>query len=112
MFDANLSPKLVLRFDELFPGSRHVFETGLAQSTSDQTIWEYAHRNDFTIVTADSDFLDLVVSRGAPPKVVHLENCDYPTARVEQLLRRYAIKIAELDGSPKAVLVIRNSAKT
>jgi predicted nuclease of predicted toxin-antitoxin system len=45
LFDANLSPKLVGRLAQLFPGSVHVFGTGLAQFTSDETIWEYARNN-------------------------------------------------------------------
>jgi predicted nuclease of predicted toxin-antitoxin system len=76
LFDANLSPQLVGRLAELFPDSAHVFDTGLARRTSDQTIWDYARTNGFTIVTADSDFLDLAKDRGAPPKVVRLENCN------------------------------------
>ena len=59
LFDANLPPKLVGRLAELFPDSVHVFDTGLARYTSDETIWKYARANGFTIVTADSDFLDL-----------------------------------------------------
>jgi len=109
LFDANLSPKLVGRLDELYPDSLHVFETGLARYTSDETIWEYARTNGFTIVTADADFLDLAYSRGVPPKVVRLENCNYRTARVEILLRRHAIWIAELEQSSRATLVIRST---
>ena len=110
LFDANLSPKLVQRLAELFPDSLHVFDTGLAGYTSDETIWEYAGVNGFTIVTADCDFLDLASSRGAPPKVVRLENCNYRTSQVENLLRRHAIWIAELEQSTRAVLVIRSTA--
>jgi predicted nuclease of predicted toxin-antitoxin system len=109
LFDANLSPKLVARLVELFPASVHVFETGMARFTSDETIWEYAREHGFTIVTADADFLDLSNSRGAPPKVVRLENCNYQTSRVEDLLRRHAIRIAELEQSSRATLVIRNT---
>jgi predicted nuclease of predicted toxin-antitoxin system len=108
LFDANLSPRLVDRLAELFPGSAHVFDTGLARFTPDEVIWEYARAQGFAIVTADSDFLDLAGSRGAPPKIIHLENCNYRTARVEDLLRRHAIWIAELEQSSRAVLVIRN----
>jgi len=107
LFDANLSPKLVQRLAELFPDSVHVFDTGLARFTSDKTIWEFARANGLTIVTADSDFLDLASSRGAPPKVVRLENCDYRTSQVEDLLRRHAIRIVELERSQRATLVIR-----
>jgi predicted nuclease of predicted toxin-antitoxin system len=109
LFDANLSPALVGRLAGLFPGSIHVFETSLARFTSDESIWKYAAANGFTIVTADSDFLDLAQSRGAPPKVVRLENCNYRTSKVEELLRRNAILIAELDQSTRATLVIRST---
>ena len=57
LFDANLSPKLVRRLGELFPGSAHVFDTGLARSTPDERIWEFAATERFTIIMADSDFL-------------------------------------------------------
>ena len=109
LFDANLSPKLVDRLDDLFPGSVHIFETGLARNTPDQTIWEYARANEFTSITADSDFLDLAQSRGAPPKVVRIENCDYRTTEVEDLLRRHAISIAEMEQSPRTILSIRRT---
>ncbi len=72
LFDANLSPKLVGRLAELFPDSVQVFDTDLARFTPDEIIWEYAGANGFTIVTADSDFLDLARSRGAPPRVVRI----------------------------------------
>ena len=109
LFDANLSPKLVGRVAELFPDSVHVFDTGLARFTSDYAVWEYARSNGFVIVTADSDFLDIAEERGAPPKVVRLENCNYRTKRVEDLLRRNAVRIAELERSPRPVLIIRNT---
>jgi predicted nuclease of predicted toxin-antitoxin system len=109
LFDANLSPKLVSRLRELFPGSTHVFDTGLARSTPDERIWQFAAAGGFIIVTADSDFLNLARSRGTPPKVVHLENCDYRTAHVETLLRRHAIRIAELAQSSRAALSIGNT---
>jgi predicted nuclease of predicted toxin-antitoxin system len=110
LFDANLSPKLVGRLAGLFPGSVHVFDTGLARFTTDESIWEYARANGFAIVTADSDFLALSRSRGAPPKVVQLKHCDYRTSQVEDLLRRHAISIAELEHSSRATLVLRSTA--
>lgn len=110
LFDANLSPKLVSRLSDLFPGSAHVFETGLARNIPDQRIWEYARVNEFTIITADSDFLDIAQSQGAPPKVVRIENCDYRTSEVEHLLRRYGISIVEMEQSSRSILVIRRTS--
>ena len=37
---------------------------------SDDEIWDFARRDDLVIVTKDSDFLDLAVVRGTPPKVL------------------------------------------
>jgi predicted nuclease of predicted toxin-antitoxin system len=68
-----------------------VFDSGLARFTPDEQIWEHAAANGFTIVTADSDFLSLAKSRGAPPKIVQLKNCNYPTPEVEAVLRRHAL---------------------
>jgi predicted nuclease of predicted toxin-antitoxin system len=111
LFDANLSPKLVGRLAELFPDSVHVFEIGLGRTTSDEAIWEYAKSEGFTVVTADSDFLGLAARFGSPPKVVRLENCNYKTAIVAELLRRNAVRITELERSQRTVLVIRTTSQ-
>lgn len=74
--------------EELFPGSAHVFHSGLERFASDEAIWEYARAFGFAIVTADTDFARLAQTRGSPPKVVRLENCKYKTAEVENILRR------------------------
>ncbi len=71
LFDENLAASLVRRVADLFPGSAHVIPLGLA-SNDDVAVWEYAKQNGFTITTKDSDFHDLSVMRGAPPKVVWL----------------------------------------
>jgi predicted nuclease of predicted toxin-antitoxin system len=109
LFDANLSPKLVKRLGELFPDSTHVFGTGLEKSTLDETIWAFAKANGFAIVTADADFVRLAETLGPPPQVVWLENCNYKTAIVEELLRRNAIRIADLEKSDRPILIIRNA---
>ena len=109
LFDANLSPKLATRLSDLFPGSTHVFDSGLAHSTKDEEIWTFAAAEGYTIVTADRDFVDLARTRGAPPHVVHLENCDYRTARVESVLRRNAVRIADLEHSARGMITLRKA---
>jgi predicted nuclease of predicted toxin-antitoxin system len=106
--DANLSPKLVVRLAELFPDSSHVFHSDLERFTSDERIWTYAAANGFAIVTTDSDFIRLSETLGPPPRVIRLENCNYKTAVVEELLRQNAIRIAEMEQNDRALLIIRN----
>ena len=55
LFDENLSPKLSAALTDLFPEYAQVHHLGLG-GESDDEIWEYAHRNGFTLVSKDSDF--------------------------------------------------------
>ena len=50
-------------------------------------MWAYAKANDFVIVSKDSDFVDLSVLEGAPPKVVWVRLGNCTTASVALLLR-------------------------
>jgi predicted nuclease of predicted toxin-antitoxin system len=68
----------------------------------------YAALNGFAIVTADADFVAMAESLGPPPQVIRLKNCNYKTARVGDLLRRNAIRIADLVRSGRAMLIVRN----
>jgi len=37
-------------------------------------VWQYAKDNNFIIVTKDSDFYDLSLVQGSPPKVIWLQS--------------------------------------
>lgn len=109
LLDANLSPKLVQRLSDLFGLVEHVFDTGLARHTSDTLIWDYAAKNDFTIVTADADFINLVTERGFPPRVIRIEKCTYRTAEVAELIRRNSIRIVDFHQSEQPALILRKA---
>ncbi|MEK6752499.1 MAG: DUF5615 family PIN-like protein, partial [Chloroflexota bacterium] len=55
LFDQNLSPRLVEHLADIYPDSIHVFSLGLGDAM-DIEIWQYAHDNDYMIVTKDADF--------------------------------------------------------
>jgi predicted nuclease of predicted toxin-antitoxin system len=88
LLDENLSPRLVAPLVSLFPGLTHVREIGLAQA-SDEQIWEWAKVNGATVVTADADFVMLSRSLGWPPKVIHIEQCDFPLRVIDELLHSF-----------------------
>ena len=75
LLDENLPPRLADVLQSEFSGSIHVHSCGLG-SADDETIWEYARREGFTIVSKDSDFQERSVLRGSPPKVIWLEDTD------------------------------------
>jgi predicted nuclease of predicted toxin-antitoxin system len=76
LLDENLSVRLVGLLSDVYPGLEHVQNVGLG-GTDDVRVWTYAKANGLTIVSKDSDFADLSVLEGAPPKVVWvwLGNC-------------------------------------
>ena len=78
LFDENLSRRLVELVQDLLPGAVHVTQVGLSFGTPDREIWDYAKRNGFAIITADRDFVMMANTLGHPPKVIILENCNYP----------------------------------
>ena len=86
LLDENLSPRLNASISDLYPGSAHVEGCGLV-STSDDKVWDYAGENGFAIVTKDSDFSELSVLRGGPPKVIWLRIGNCTTVRAAFLLR-------------------------
>ncbi|KAA9333644.1 DUF5615 family PIN-like protein [Adhaeribacter soli] len=71
LFDQNISFRVILHLQELFPQARHVKDFGLQFST-DRQIWTFAKENGYHIVTFDSDFFDLVTLHGHPPKIIWL----------------------------------------
>ena len=103
LFDANLSPRLVARLADLFPGSMHVYETGLERS--DVAIWKYAVTAGMTIVTKDEDFEAMALVFAPPGKVilVTLGNCH--TNLVEALFRRELPTIRAFLLSPSETLL-------
>ncbi len=92
LFDQNLSPKLVNRLADLFPGSSHVQSAGLDCADDDQ-VWECARLNGFAIVTKDEDYNNLSVLRGSPPKVIWLQLGNCATAQVEAEFRARFVDI-------------------
>ena len=86
LFDYNPSPRLVDLLSDRYPQSSHVATLGL-DTASDHDVWTYAREHGFSIVTKDSDFNDLTVLRGYPPKIFWLRMGNCTTRKVEQTLR-------------------------
>ena len=105
-FDHNLSPRLVQRLVDLYPNASHVALVGLERA-SDSIVWSYAQTNDYIIVTKDSDFNDMSVLRGFPPKVIWLQLGNCTTRDLETVLRRHHTAVYDFASDPTAgVLVI------
>jgi predicted nuclease of predicted toxin-antitoxin system len=71
LFDQNISFKVVKQLEDYYHDSKHFLSLGL-KDASDIEIWEYAKKNDYSIVTFDADFNDISTLRGDPPKLIWL----------------------------------------
>lgn len=73
--------------------------------SSDPFIFDWARRSGFSaLVSTDRDFVRLAERIGPPPKVIRIERCDFPSRRIELLLRREALRIYSFVESNRAVL--------
>ena len=99
LFDQNLSPKLVNRLADIFPGSSHVMSLGL-DCARDEVVWDYARDHDYVIVTKDADYNQMGVLRGSPPKILWLLLGNCTTGQVETLLRANYASIEAFEQDP------------
>ena len=105
LFDENLSPKLAENLAPLFPGSAHVHYCGLG-ATDDQLVWEYAKTNGFILVSKDSDFYELSLLEGPPPKVIWIRCGNSPTSAIERLLRKHLSEIEGFDTDDQTAFIL------
>lgn len=98
LFDHNLSPRLVTRLSDIYPNSEHVYLIGFDR-TEDDALWAYATQNEYIIVTKDSDFNELSIIRGFPPKVIWLRLGNCKTSQIEEILRLHIEDIKMLSES-------------
>lgn len=104
LFDESLSPRLVPLLMDLFPESESALRNGLAR-IGDRRILEYAVEHAFVLVSTDSDF-EALLKQFPGAKAVILRSCDYPTEAAAGVLRRNAIRIAELTTSDDQLLIL------
>ena len=86
LLDANISWRLCIPLAEHFGECFHVNRIGLTIPPSDTMIWNYAKDNDCVIVSHDTDFLDLLLTKNYPPKIILLKTGNIDTKTTLKLL--------------------------
>ena len=105
LFDENVSHRLPQLLTDLFPGSSHVRTVGL-RAAKDRGLWEFARKEDFAIVSKDTDFRERGYVEGAPPKVVWLDVGNAGTRSIEGLLRREHDRLERFAESQESSVLI------
>jgi predicted nuclease of predicted toxin-antitoxin system len=99
LFDQNLSPKLVERLADAFPGSTHVSFAGLDRAT-DEEVFAHALQQGYAVVSKDSDFAEMAQLRSRSPKVVWLRLGNRATREIEAVLKGHRQAMEDLERSP------------
>ena len=89
LFDQNISFKILKVFPSQYQDSSHVRQEGLINAL-DKQIWEFAKLHDYAIVTQDSDFNDLNVLYGFPPKIIWVRTGNLKTLALLNILINYS----------------------
>lgn len=92
LFDQNISHRIVSLLQGKFAGSVQVRQVGL-ENVTDNQIFEFAKTNHYSIVTFDSDFVDLSVLKGTPPKIIWLRKGNLSTKSVFETLEKNSLMI-------------------
>jgi predicted nuclease of predicted toxin-antitoxin system len=107
LIDANLSPRVAVALGKAGLESVHVCDVGLL-TAPDRTILDYAAANALVIVSADSDFGELLAaSRGATrPSVVLLRSADRLTPDGQAALLVANLPVVAQDLEAGAIVTI------
>ncbi len=105
LFDENLSPSLVGRLADVFPGRAHVSDL-IGNGATDTQVWEFARRDAYAIVSKDNDFRQRSFVSGPPPKVVWLSVGNAGSTAVAALLRLRVADLEQVDGNPTTGLLV------
>jgi predicted nuclease of predicted toxin-antitoxin system len=100
LFDQNISFRIVNKLNDYFPDCKHVSQVGL-KDCEDSDIWSFAHNNDFVIVTFDSDFYDISLINGIPPKIIWIRTGNLTTDEIVQLLKTIKESIFDFINNPE-----------
>jgi len=106
LLDANLSWRLTAVLANHFGECVHVNKTELSKPAKDTEIWDYASANGYTIVTQDSDFLNLFETRGFPPKIILLRVGNMDRKMAEEILVTAKPSILDFENSNCGLLEI------
>ena len=104
LIDQNLPAGLARHLGDVYPGSRHVRDFDMREA-SDESIWVFARREGFVLVTKDAGFGRRSRERGHPPKVIRLRLGNCSKATVERLLTERFVAIVRFVADRRAALL-------
>jgi predicted nuclease of predicted toxin-antitoxin system len=101
LLDANISWRLAKKFEAIFEECVHVNFIGLPLPPSDLLIFNFALKNNFTIISNDSDFEKIIEINGYPPKAIILKMGNQNKTQIEKIIIENVTKITDFINNPE-----------
>jgi predicted nuclease of predicted toxin-antitoxin system len=94
LLDQNLSFKLANKLKPIFGDVFHIKDFDLL-NTKDSVIWQFAKTNNYSIISFDSDFYDISILNGYPPKIIWIRTFDQTSKNIEAILINFQKQIIQ-----------------
>jgi predicted nuclease of predicted toxin-antitoxin system len=102
LLDQNISFRIINKLIDSFPDCKHVSQVGL-NDYEDLEIWEFALTQNYIIVTFDSDFFDISLISGCPPKIIWIRTGNLTTIEIAKLLINNRNTIFDFINNPEQI---------
>jgi predicted nuclease of predicted toxin-antitoxin system len=99
VLDENLSWRIIKKLLPFFEEVIHASDIKIPKPANDISIWNFAKKNGFTIISKDDDFEKIVLLRKAPPKLIYLKTYNLDTNKLVDLIIENKDKIIEFGNS-------------
>lgn len=90
LIDANLS-----YYFSIWNNDKFIHVKDINDSWTDEMIWNYAKENDLIIVSKDSDFLYKALTKGPPPKIIHIKFGNMKIKEFHQIIQNLWVEIEQ-----------------
>ena len=87
LLDQNISFRVAIKIQDIFSGTKQVRDLNL-ENLKDAVIWNYARDHGYCMLTFDSDFYDIGLIKGSPPKIIWMRIGNTKTRNIEKVLRK------------------------
>lgn len=103
LIDVNLP-----RYFSLWNSPDYIHQNEIGSTHKDHQIWEYAAKNNLTIITKDSDFSNRVLLSQPSPKVIHIRLGNMEMKKLHEIISRCWEQVLEMSAQNKLVIVFEN----
>lgn len=92
----------------LWNSDEFIHQKDIDDEWTDEQIWNYAKKNDLTIVSKDADFSNRIILSVPPPKVIHIRFGNLKFNEFFKILTDNWTEIQNLNAKYKLVNVFRD----